>query len=527
MGENNTYRASASHANTVGNINYWLSYTREESDGYRMSSDFKPEIATRQRGWMPNVDGIHENGGFRSNSDYVRDRLWARAGLDTDNGSEYYLSVHYLNSSYGIPPATDKYRIFTRSGDDPAFSNLARFDKYDDWGADLSIKEMVSDDVTVRAKLFYHNHEDVYLSYDSPNYDHVISRSSYKDDLFGTSIITDFSFFDMHDGHVSVHYRFDSHNDRGDTYLPFNQYQSFTGSIGTEHAFYFGGGLSLYAGVAYDWLDIDNAQEYVFDTNDLFVGQRDLVVPGTKDAINPLIGVIWDLEALKMKTYASVAKKTQFPTLSKLYSSTSGNPDLDEETTINYTVGVEKWFGDRVSASLNGFYHDISDWISRDYYPSSWPYDEIYVNVEDVTMMGLEAGLKVTFCDYFRMNFNYMYNKAENESDDAATDKVIGVPKQKLGVGCNILVPVVLVSVDVQGIYVGEMYDSLPTTQDATDPESKTDSYFTFNTRISKTIQDKYEIFGEVNNVLDENVIEEVGYPGPGRNISLGMRVDF
>ncbi|MBU4054298.1 MAG: TonB-dependent receptor plug domain-containing protein, partial [Proteobacteria bacterium] len=207
MGEYNTYRASASHGNQIGTINYWISYIHEESDGWRMSDDFEPEVAVRAKRFMPNVDGIHEYGGFRENSDYNKNRLWARAGITPDDGSEYFVSFHLLDSELGHPPATNVYKIFVREGDVPAFSTFSRFDDYDDWGADLSGKQVLSDTLTLRGKLFYHNHEDVYVSYDGPDYNNVIAKSTYKDDVLGTSLIMDFNAVDAHEGHVSIHYR--------------------------------------------------------------------------------------------------------------------------------------------------------------------------------------------------------------------------------------------------------------------------------------------------------------------------------
>ena len=42
------------------------------------------------------------------------------------------------------------------------------------------------------------------------------------------------------------------------------------------------------------------------------------------------------------------------------------------------------------------FYHDISDWISRDYYAEDFQGDTVYVNVEDVEMQGFELGIRWT-----------------------------------------------------------------------------------------------------------------------------------
>ena len=525
VGENNTVRGALSHGNTIGGVNYWISYNHEESDGWRLSSDFEPEIAQRARFFMPNVDGIHENGGFRSNSDFERDRLWARFGITPSQNSEYFLSVHLMDSEMGHPPATNEYKIYDTSGDDAGFSTFSRFEDYDDWGMDLSGKQMITNALTLRGKLFYHNHEDVYASYDGPDYETVIARSSYQDELYGTVIIADFNLMDAHEGHVSLHYRKDCHDSRDGGFQPFNEYASYTGSVGTEQSYYFDTGLSVYAGVAYDWWKVDKAEDYVFDDDDLLIGQVALDTP-SESQLNPMLGFTYDLDQFETTFFGSAARKTQFPTLFQLYSS-SGNPDLDSEVSINYTLGVTKHFGSKYSVDVSGFYHDISDWISRDYYEDDFTGDEIYMNVEDVTMVGIETSAKAKFCDYFSMNLNYTYNNAENKSSKAATGKVIGVPEQKLGVGFNMLIPIVLVSLDMQGIYVDEMYDNLPTTGDTDADITKSDDYFIINSRISKTFKEQYEMYAEVDNIMDENYYEEVGFPAYGRNFRVGFNLNF
>ena len=524
IGENNTYKAELAHGNQVGAVNYWLSYSHEESDGWRLSDDFEPETATRRNPKMPDRDGIHEDGGFRENSDFEKDRFWVRAGITPSPDSEYFVSFHIMDSEFGHPPATDVYKINETRGDDAGFSTFSRFEDYTDWGVDLSGKQFVSDHLTFRGKLFYHNHEDEYVSYDGPDYETEISKSSYKDNFFGGSLFADFSLAESHAGAVSLHYRRDSHKDRSDEALPYNEYISYTGSIGTEQKFFTDFGLTLYAGIAYDWFKVDDAEDYEFDDDHYLVGQVDGEIPGTMEEVNPMIGFTWDLD--QTTVFGSVARKTRFPALFELYSS-SGNIDLSAEKTINYTLGVNRMFGNRVTVGFSGFYHDISDWISRDYYEDEYTGEELYDNVEEVSMLGFETSMDIVFCQYFKMNLNYTYIDAEDKSDKKVTDDVIGVAKNKFGVGFNALIPKILVMVDMQGIYADGVYDSLPTTGSPDDESVETDDYFIVNTRISRTFKKMYSVYAEVNNLFDENYEEEIGFPSRGRNFRVGVSLDF
>jgi len=521
VGQHHTYKGSVSHGNQVGAVNYWVSYLHEESDGWLLSEDYTPVEATRAKKWMINLDGVHENGGLRENSDYKNDRLWARAGITPTPGSEYFVSAYSMQSEMGHPLDINEYKIFTRSGDDAAFSTLSRFEDYDDWGVDVSGKQLISEQLTLRGKLFYHNHKDVYVSYDDIDCTQEIAKSAYKDNYLGGSLFADFSLMDAHSGHVSLHYKEDTHKGRDDDYQPYNKDVSHTGSLGTEHQFFTKFGLTVYAGASYDWFKVEEAENYVFDDDDILLGQEDLDTADTQDEINPMIGFTWDLDATSF--YGSVAKKTRFPTLSQLFSSTSGNPDLTAEKSTNYTLGVTRKFTPRITADISGFYHDISDWISRDYYEDDYTGNDIYTNVEDISMRGIETSMDVVFCDYFSMNFNYTFIDAQNKSDTRITDKVAGVPENKFGVGCKLLIPKVLVHVDLQGIYVDGVYDALPTTVNPDDEAVKTDNYFILNSRISRNFGSRYSIYAEVDNLFDEDYEQEVGYPGEGRNLRAGF----
>ncbi len=519
MGEHGTYSGSLSHGNQIGAVNYWISYLHEESDGWRLSDDFEPKAVKGK---------ILEDGGFRINSDYKKDKFWARMGVSPSTDSEYFVSFHIMDSEFGHPLATDYAKYFPKSGDKPAFSSYSRFDDYRDWGVDFSGKQAISKTLTLRGKLFYHDHEDLYTSYDGPDFDNVVAESTYKDNFVGGSLFGDFQFADMHKGHVSLHYKQDTHEGRDDDYLPYNKYKADTGSIGTEHEFFTDFGLALYGGASYDWFDITEAQDYVYEklskTNYIFQGQTDKETPSTMSEFNPMAGFTWEKEQIKV--YGSVAKKTRFPTLGQLYSSSSGNSDLTAEKSINYTLGVTKAFGPRVTADVSGFYHDISDWISRDYVQNLVG-DDIYSNVEDVSMLGFETSIKVVFCDYFSMNANYTYNNAQNESSSRITDKVAGVPENKYGVGCVMTIPKVLVKVDLQGIYVDNVYEDLPTPLDPTNEITESDDYFILNTRISKKFRDRMSVYVALNNLFDEDYEQEIGFPGEGRNFRVGFTLDL
>ncbi len=524
ISENDTYSASLSHGNQIGNINYWLTYVHRESDGWRMSDDFDQETARRKGRWMPNVDGVHEDGGFRDNSDYDTDKFWARVGVTPTERTEFFLSFHVIESDFGHPFSTTEYQLIPKSGDEPGFSSFSRFDKYDDWGLDLSGKHEFSDNFALRGKMFYHDHEDEYVAYDSPELANVIYDSKYEDYLVGGNLIADFSLASWHKGHFSFHYRGDSH-EASDDDLPYNEYFSYTGSVGTEQEWRSEFGLAIFAGVSYDWFRVSDAEDYVFEDH-VYVGQEDKDTADTTDELNPMIGFNWT--ANRTEFYGSVAKKTKFPNLHELYSSSSGNPELDAEESLNYTLGFSHRFNKWLSFELAGFYHDIEDWISRDYYEDDYTGEDIYINVEEITMQGFETALHFRPCPYFAMNIDYTYNDAENDSSKSVTDHVIGVPENKYGIGCDLTIPGIPAKINLRGIYVDELYSDLPTTAKPGRETVETDDYFILNGRLStKTCFEHFKAYAEVDNIFDEDYEQKIGFPGRGRNFRVGFKAKF
>lgn len=524
IGENDTHRTALSHGNQVGKVNYWLNYSRRETDGFRMSDDFDPEPAEPARPFMGDPV-VTENGGFRNNADLEQNSFWGRVGITPSETSEYFVSIHMMQSEKGMPFQTDRYRVFPSRGDDAGFSNFSRFENYDDWGIDLSGRQDLLSWLSLRGKLFYHEHKDDYVSYADPDLTEEIATSTFEDSYAGGSMIADIDPADWYTGHFSLHYKQDIHKDRAGKNLPFNEFKSYTGSVGTEHEFFFDSGLTAVIGASYDWFEVNDAEETLFDEDDMFEGQMDLDDTDTSAEFNPMAGLSWQF-ADTTRVYSSVAKKTRFPTLNQLYSGDSGNPDLDAEQSINYTLGVQRTFAGVFHLRVEGFYHDISDWISRDYQEEDFR-DDVYINVEDVEMKGAEIGVKYTPIPDLSASIDYTYNDAENKSAIAVTEKVAGVPENKFVIGVDGRIPWINARLNLRGIYVDKIYEDLPSPADPAREVTNTEDYFTVNGRISKQITEKLTAWLECENLFDKDYESETGFPSPGRNAIAGLKARF
>jgi outer membrane cobalamin receptor len=284
--------------------------------------------------------------------------------------------------------------------------------------------------------------------------------------------------------------------------------------------------LALVAGVSYDWFDIKGSN---YNTTDKktgnFTGQFDNKTAPIQHSFNPMGGLTYQIDK-DTKLFTSVAKKTRFPTLQELYSSKGGNPDLQAEQSVNTTFGINHAFGNLAWAELAYFYHDISDWITRDL-PTEQGGN--YLNFGEIRMAGFELNTEFypPWVKDLVLSFDYMYNRAKDHSEGRVTDKVLNTPLHKFDVGLQYTVPCIGTRLDFNAIYVAQTYSRLPTPKYPNDPTIKSDSQMTFDCRISQNFMKYFEAYMAMQNMLDRDYEPEYGFPAMGRTVWFGLTAKY
>ncbi len=519
IGEKRYNREIISHGMKVGIFNYWLNYTHSERDAWKLSDDFKPVLGKTVNKPGGTTESIIEDGGFRDNSDSKTDNFWAKVGIQPNPDSKYYINFHLIDSEFGMPPSTDENRVINFR---PGFSQYGRFKDYDDWGVDLTGRQQIAEKLSAKINLFYHNHKDTYVSYADQYYTSPIASSTYKDYFFGGSFFTDYEVVDWNTLRLALHYRLDDHKDRDDSYLPYAESRSYTGTVALEDEITPMENLSIIAGLGYNWFDVDKAEETETNKDGDFVEQVELDTPSIKDVFNPMIGATYSLPELT-RFFGSVAKTTRFPTLSQLYSGRSGNPDLKAEQSINYTLGVARPCFDILRTELAFFYHDVSDWISRD----GPNIDGTYQNWADVEMYGMEFTAEINPLEDLIFRIGYTYNHARDTSSDRATSKLTNAPENLVSAGVQYIIPDIETKLDLTATYMDTIYSQVPTPQDPDLDILETDGHFLMNGRITQPFAEYFEVYIAVNNIFDLDYESEYGFPGRGRMAYLGGKAQY
>jgi outer membrane cobalamin receptor len=210
----------------------------------------------------------------------------------------------------------------------------------------------------------------------------------------------------------------------------------------------------------------------------------------------------------RFRVYGSWANSVRYPTMHQLYSTASGNPALEPEEADKIEIGLEKTFFSRLpgrgEVRLAWFDNGLNNLIYR----AARTY--VYENIRDATLRGFEGSLTWFPAERFSVRAAYAVMDVGSSTEELLED-----------------LPVERFSLELSGrtgfgtevhfsfnrhLGIGTHIDSI------TLPD-----YDLFNLSISRKLSHGIRITLRANNLLDENYLEEPGYPGPGREILGGL----
>ena len=383
-------------------------------------------------------------------------------------------------------------------------------------------KTKISEKFTLKGKVFYHFHLDDYKSYYDETFEKLLSISRYKDWMYGFILTPEIKLSNADTLRLGLQYRKDVHKERDDTYLPFEKYSSSTGSLGIENELSFSKGISLVMGLQYDWFKVDTAKDLNLDKKGNFLSYKSLKKSGLEDCLNPMVGLSY-LPSEKTKMYISLARKVRFPTLDQLYSSKGGNPYLKPEKSWNYVAGISHTFTEVLKGEISFFYYDIKDWITRDVPTVEGKFE----NKGKLSIAGFELSSYFTPLNNLFFEINYTYTYAKDRSPGRVTDKVLNVPKHKVDLMINYTLNPWGIKTTLQGLYMGKVWGQLPTASNPNLPAVEVGDYFIVNAKISKEFKNHFELYLGAYNLFDRDYQQELDFPGPGRNLYIGIKYSF
>ncbi len=505
LGNDGAAKYTLNHGGRLGVLNYWLTYGYSESDGFRLSDDFNPANPIVGLG-----TDYNEDGGTRDLSDYIKRTLSAKVGYESDEGTGIYFSFDYHNNERGIPSGMSRYWAFT---------------KWDQWQLNLVGEYVFNDMFSAKARVFYVKHDDTItdVSWDA---DHTTGRkwfetSSYDDDSRGAEL---HGFFDLErwgNLRIGLNYLRDNHRQQdfydaetmsvwrfGDPlgFQPEEEYSADTYTLAVEDEIRPTEHLAVVFGMSYDTFEPGKAYNKP--------------VPDKTSTVNPQIGLVYDVDQ-KTSIHASVGKKTRFPQLKELYSEVAGgNPELDPQKTVTYEIGAYHGFNGMFRGNIAVFYNDVSDLIDQVEDQASG--EDIYVNLYEANIKGIEAELRMDLSCGVLARLNYTYMSTEDRSNQGR--EMEGRPEHRLSLDLRYGFPFGLTA-NLQTSYATGAYWEDPDYNWVELPH-----VFLIDAKITQGLGDIFnldsELFVQVDNLTDYDYYQSFG-PEPGRNFMAGLSVKF
>lgn len=571
FGQNKDARVTASYGTDA--VKTFLSASIYQQDDFNLSDDFS--FTTLQ----PN--------GSRVNSDREDRAFYGNTQIKVNEDIQWGFSINYREGEYGKPPSTvnaynNRNECTTEAlyGECSFFASGVRFERVDDY-RNLSLQTSGLIDLgsgfTLRPLAYYNGNDELTNRYDSPSYDsQTLENSSFSEDA-STAIFG---------GGGQLAYRPDANNlitVALDAHRESWQSQGFTRSIrvytqssavnqcnnqcqarllqqcpppatlggGGSQQFFDGGTIAsrTCGGQNFDFatdedLDVFSAAaEYeVKLTNQLsaVVGggwaeqRREQSSDGDYTYLAGLRFAVTEDLALR----GNVARKIRFPTLRNLYGTQEGNENLETEVTQNYEIGL-----DQRLPFINGLFSvtvfriDAENFIRKPNTDTcdgvAFAYDP-FCNEDKLRFQGVEANLAFSPFAGFNGQVGYSYLDASNEAPPLVnvapanqpadfvrgTSTIDNEPEHKFMAAASYLVGNgTTLLADYQ--YVTGSY---AVARNQIDTLELAD-YHLLNLGITQDLPgNAFQLYGRVENVLDENYESSFGFPEAGRVFYLGLR---
>ena len=467
FGGNNFHRVNINHGRSIGRFSYSLFTYRKHSDGFRMSDSFSPTL--------------YEDGGIRDNSQYMKTGATAKLGFNCSERVKLGMGVGFHLAERGCPNTVSPLEL-------PRYSEFPEWERFNiNFNGDFDILPSA----VLKTVLFVNSQQDRYINYRSSGMS--------MDDIFYDSLLENWTaggslkfYLDPSaDKQFSagINFRRDLMNKKPDTGEKWYSHRNYTATFFGEFAYMPWKETSLTTGLG----------AHLFSSED--------ILSKVTSHFSPMFSVSQTLP-WKVKLYGSWANSIRFPTMHHLYSTTSGNESLKPEEADKMEFGVKRAFSlgspGTVSVELAWFDNDLKNLIYR----ATRTF--VYENIRDASLRGMEGKISWNPSDFCSISSGYSLMNSDVSSDELLRE----IPRER-------------VSLEFYGNtkfgtrfhFSFNRYLTIPTYMESV----YLPDYDLYNLSVSQELPYGLSLTLRVNNILDRHYQEELGYPGPGRQILGGF----
>ncbi|WP_293778554.1 TonB-dependent receptor [uncultured Oxalicibacterium sp.] len=461
-----------------------LSYL--DRDGYTLSRDFRPTTA------QPNRE--------RRNANSTDSKINLKFGLTPNATDEYAINYIKQKGEKGSPLYSGTLDT-VRNWSWPAWNKESLY---------FISHTALGTAAYIKTRLYYDKFDNELLT--SP----TAIPSIYNDYTYGGSAEFGVQLGTRNLLKAALHMKEDIHREHN-VGEPVQTSRDRTLSIGVEDTQKLTDKLDLVVGGSYDRREGRRAEEYS-SSKGLYSFNL-----GDASAFNPQAGLIYHTSSTG-NAYATIARKSRFPTIKDRYSFRMGtaipNPDLTAERAMNYQIGfTEKISADvRMDASI--FYSDITDMIQTITVPSTLCGGSTcnqMQNIGKVINKGVELGVTANVSKTIEIGGNYTYIDRENKS--SPTVYLIDTPAHKLFAYAKWSATPRL---DLIGnaTYNSKRYSNSTGTRIAS-------GFSLINAKLRYALDKGWSLEAGVNNLLDRNYAYSEGFYEEGRSLFANLNYRF
>ncbi len=230
------------------------------------------------------------------------------------------------------------------------------------------------------------------------------------------------------------------------------------------------------------------------------------------------LGLAYLLKSSHTKFKANWGTAFKAPTLNDLFYQdpwgSRGNPELKPEESEGLDVGIEqRLWEDKIFLGATYFYNsfdNLIEWV--EYAPWAWEPQ----NVAEAKTQGWEIEAGISPIDELKLSANYTYTDTE---DKQSGHELPRRPRHKFNLNLNYQ-PWEAVNLNLNLNYVGRRWNDADNTE-------KVDSYTRVDVAAYYDVCDYAQLFGRVENLLDEEYEEVLNYSSPGTSFYGGLKVTF
>jgi len=418
----------------------------------------------------------------RTNSDFERINLNAKLYYTPSSSTEIMVNGGLYKSEYGMPAALSTQR-----------ARYWRFPRWDRSTLNAGGFASLGGDAVLRFRVFtvnYYNNLDWFADAKMTKLD---SSSTYDNTVTGGFALADIPTGKKNALKTSLLYQRDVARIQDNPDLPWDKFDQGTFSAGIEDHFSLTDKWKIIGGLSLDYIDKFTEGE-------------------NNSSLNPLVGIKFTPDD-DLDFHVSFARKSRFPSMRALYSSSSGNPDLLSEsgTALEFAA---TWSGP-LFVSGTVFFNRFKNFIDTVRLPSGI---RRYYNIGKAHISGFEVQIQKAF-SWMAATANYTYLDHANDTDNRPLD---AQADHSLNFDVSIF-PVKGARIGLYGLAASKSWWWNSMTSAVLDIPS----YFNLDAIASYALGGRYEIFLRVGNVFDHYFYTEPGFPWRGRYFELGVKLDM